>query len=358
MLSWVCSILGIFFFCYGSITLADSQDLFNKPLLRSVHFVDDRHGWITGYNGIYYTDDGGVTWRVEPVLVGKLSSTLGDLSVQYTGAVVWSDQSRCVIRVEKGLLVGDLNLNRWITVQSRLLELERVRSIVFVNSKRGWAIAPGSPGSLIYGTNDGGFNWNQEFRVPETLYGIFVNAEADVWAVGSGCLAVHTNDGGKTWNKAVIAAGRQKDGRVNDFHTSYFVGSKRTGWIAGTHGTILRTTDGGREWLAQSSGFSRGTTFHAMSFASEDEGWVIGTRYSIDEPHKESTEAIVLHTSDAGLRWQKQSINIEEKIMDIQALSNGRAWLVGEDGSLFRTVDHGRTWDRQRLPSKPGIPPR
>jgi len=337
--------------CWYSI-FADSRYLYNKPLLRSVHFVDDAHGWISGYNGVYYTDDGGVTWRAEPVSVGKLSSTLGDLSVQYIGALIWSDQSHCIVRGDKGLIVGDLNLKSWDT--SPLIELERARSVLFVNRRRGWAVVPGSPGSLIYGTTDGGFNWDQEFRVPESLYGVFANAENDIWAVGSGCLAVHTNDGGKTWSKAIIGAGRQKDGRLNDFHTSYFIGSKRIGWIAGTHGTILRTSDGGREWLAQSSGFSRGTTFHAMSFASESEGWVIGTRYSIDseKSYNEGTEAIVLHTIDGGLQWEKQSINIEEKIMDVQALSNGRAWLVGEDGSLFRTVDHGRTWDRKRLPSK------
>jgi len=251
--------------------------------------------------------------------------------------IAQADQDSCIVRTEKGLVAGRGSPRQWTTVSRTLPDSERVWSAMFQNPERGWAVVFALPGSVLYGTTNGGLDWERQYKTFEVLHSVFAVSQSDVWAVGSEGKAVHTTDGGQTWKEVVIASGRANDGYLSDLHAVSFV-SRMTGWISGLPGTILRTTDGGNEWIKQDSGFSKRTGFSAISFADENEGWVVGTRYNIEntEPPKERLEAIILHTSDGGLHWEKQPIQLEERLLDVQALSNGRAWVVGEDGTCSK----------------------
>ena len=330
---------------------ADSYGLHRKPLLRSVRFVDEKFGWIAGYGGVFHTSDGGRNWQRQPVSVGRITPREGDRTVENVGQIVWADQDSCIIRGEKDLLVGRAQERQWSAVPLTSPDLLRATFVGFVNQRRGWAIVPGSPGSVVYATTNGGLDWMREFKAVEPLYDVFAVSEIDVWAVGGECKLLHTTDGGLTWKESVVASGRRRDGRLTDFHAVSFT-SPRRGWISGLSGTVLRTTDGGNEWVRQETGTSTRTGLFAISFADENEGWVVGSKSIIDndDPPKERNEAVILHTSDGGLRWETQGPPLEERMLDVQALSNGRAWVVGEDGTVLRTVDHGKKWTRVKLP--------
>jgi photosystem II stability/assembly factor-like uncharacterized protein len=347
----ICLLIVTHSFCMDEATgWTDTYSLVNKPVFRSVRFVDDKHGWIVGYQGVFHSSDGGRTWRLQPVPVGSLAPREGQVLVQNIGLIAQADQNSCIIRTEKGLVAGRTNQSHWATVSLRLPDPQRLWCAVFQNQERGWAVVLGSPGSVLYGTANGGLDWEREFKTLEVLHSVFAVSQSEVWAVGGECKAVHSTDGGQTWKEMIIASGRRSDSHLTDFHAVSFV-SPQKGWISGLSGTILRTTDGGNEWIKQDSGFSKWTVFSAISFADENEGWVVGSRSYIDntEPPKERIEAIILHTNDGGLHWLRQGPKLEERLLDVQALSNGRAWIVGEDGTVLRTADHGKNWTRVRV---------
>jgi len=116
--------------------------------LYSVSVVDDKHVVAVGYYGaIYYSGDGGDTWK-------------------------------------KG---------RTDTIQS-------VYSVSMADAQRGWAV--GQRG-LILRTEDGGITWARQPNLKESegshLFAVTAIDADNAWAVGEWGTRIRTSDGGKTW---------------------------------------------------------------------------------------------------------------------------------------------------------------
>lgn len=204
-------------------------------------------------------------------------------------------------------------------------------SVSFPTDREGWVC--GRFGTIDH-TGDGGLTWTrQESRTVLTLTSIWFVDENNGWAVGDGGTILHTEDGGKKWVT-------QKSPLPQFFMGVQFV-DRRKGWIAGEATTILYTEDGGNTWQVQFQ--DQDFILKSISFCDELNGWAVGEF------------GFIYRTEDGGKTWRNQGGKYEfsEKtgnieggnfLFDVVAVDPLRAWIVGIDGNVSRTVDGGITW--------------
>jgi photosystem II stability/assembly factor-like uncharacterized protein len=99
------------------------------------------------------------------------------------------------------------------------------------------------------------------------------------------------------------------------------------GWAVGQDGAILHTTDGGAHWTRQTSNTEE--PLNAVHFHDPLHGWATGN--------------VALYTTDGGTTWLESSGMVgSHYAIDFVDLSYG--WMAGGGGSTFRTTDGGQTW--------------
>lgn len=175
----------------------------------------------------------------------------------------------------------------------------------------------------------------------------FVDANTG-WAVAGGGTVLHTEDGGETWTDQNL----EGDALLIDVD---FV-NDQTGWAAATNtNSIYYTTNGGATW-SESGPFEDDITIQAISFTDEHHGWAFG--YSWRDG---LAFAVVNHTSDGGVTWQRQ---MEYALEDNHYVFWGgtfiddqNGWAIGSrydesTGVIHQTTDGGETWERaENLPT-------
>ncbi|MEW6443633.1 MAG: YCF48-related protein [bacterium] len=117
---------------------------------------------------------------------------------------------------------------------------------------------------------------------------------------------------------------------VHDDLFSLTFPTEKDGWACGRFGAILHTSDGGASWVRQSSG----TTFTLSSiwFTDAKNGWAVGNKGTI------------LHTSDGGQKWEAQQSPVELYHMDVLFLNPLKGFIVSERTHILGTEDGGQTW--------------
>jgi photosystem II stability/assembly factor-like uncharacterized protein len=169
-------------------------------VIKSVFFIDEKRGWVTGYADgrlggfIAATDDGGAIWKLQ--------------------------------------LQGDADFH-----------MEKIR---FHNEKFGFAV--GSEGVLR--TIDGGETWRR-CSEKSFLFDIRIVSRDEAWVVGANGLLLHTGDGGETWSETKLPKPYE-----SMWLSSVVFQNGRRGWVAGDKGVILTTGDGGKTWMLESEGAS------------------------------------------------------------------------------------------------------
>jgi photosystem II stability/assembly factor-like uncharacterized protein len=204
-------------------------------------------------------------------------------------------------------------------------------SASFPTDKDGWVA--GRWGCILH-TADGGKTWvRQNTGTNYTLSSVFFIDPKQGWAVGEEGIIIHTKDGGKTWEK-------QKS-PTRFFHMRVLFLTPTAGFIASEQTNILYTSDGGKTWTV---GFKdQDFILKSLSFADQNNGWAAGEY------------GFIYNTKDGGKTWQKQfgNFGLSEAtgdveggnyIFDVVALDPQRAWGVGIDGYVIRTVDGGKSW--------------
>lgn len=320
-------------------TLAKEIVTYKRPLFRSVKFVDDSHGWISGYRGVFFTSNGGNTWHRQPVPIGLKSRFTTTAAVEATGWIAWADVNCAIIRTDNGLAFGDARSKQWRNVNIPIEALTYMKAVAFIDKQHGWSV--GQLGKISR-TSDAGATWmdvkNNAWY--DLLYGLFPLSATEIWAIGNEGTVLHTTDGGESWNRQAL-----NDGKVNDSSlvSIQFI-NPQEGWICGSDGLIFHTIDRGEHWEMQNAPRLKRAFLTAVSFANENEGWITGFRYKNEE-----TNGLIFHTRDGGRHWEERSIYTKDRLLSIQALSNGRAWAVGLNGTVLRTIDHGKNWVSIRL---------
>ena len=229
------------------------------------------------------------------------------------------------------LQAGTLNPNMAATSSSQLI---------------GWTVGGSRDGyATILNTTNGGADWVRQGG-PEELVDAALNCVAAVdadtaWTVGwntQGYSTIyHTTNGGIDW---VRQGTRDTVGNVALSKISAC--NREVAWVSGDKGTVLLTTDGGQTWRDRSpAGYSN--YFQGITALDANFAWAAG--------HMQDGYASILHTTNGGLSWIRQSgedVTNLANILSIGAADALHLWAVGfhgiSEGRVIGTTNGGATW--------------
>jgi photosystem II stability/assembly factor-like uncharacterized protein len=127
----------------------------------------------------------------------------------------------------------------------------------------------------------------------------------------------------------VVHAQQSRVARDDLFSVSF--PTEKEGWACGRYGTILHTSDGGATWSRQSSGTT--FTLSGICFPDTKNGWAVGNKGTI------------AHTTDGGRTWEKQESPIDYFHMDVAFLNAREGFITSERTHILATTDGGKTWE-------------
>ncbi|MBR9979233.1 MAG: choice-of-anchor D domain-containing protein [Bacteroidetes bacterium] len=328
-------------------------------------FIDSQNGWIVGGNGaLLRSSDGGVTWTSMDNLL-RTTPFLG-MSIVFTDALTG------LISTNTGLLLRSTDGGySWDVLSRGPLSLQRLKV-----APDGSVWGTGSIGAIARST-DAGLTWKLFSTGTTTvIYDIaFPDAQTAVAVCGGG-LILRSEDQGVTWTDISAPIGtditsidffdaqhgfavqkpkyllRTTDGGVTWTDTSFVVNEltqvrfadATNGWlVSNSTGSVFRTTNAGASWDFIAVEQPRRFTFHAVHPVSDQKTLLLGTGGAI------------FLTEDGGQSWTQGGTAITRRHFNsITALSDSSAWVFG-NGSAYRTVDAGVTWQGSDTISLPGF---
>lgn len=329
----------------GGITWFE-QETGVSSILWDVCFIDRDRGWVTtaSNNQLLHTTDGGNTWTITtfPVALRTiqfLSDSIGFISgfgkiLKTTdGGNTWNDIVTPVeaffndmefINENIGFLVGGYRRffkttdggMSWFPL--KLGEYNNLNSIHMFDQSRG--VAVGEDGTVLR-------TWTGDFWVSgfsntyQKLNSVFALNYSDAVAVGDSGMILRGYYTYQTWV--------EKSSGVSKNLNSVFFINRDTGWIAGDDGVILKSTNRGLTWDLLNSGTTM--DLNSISFTNQFYGWAAG-------------DGGILKTTNGGLSWFQHNI-LNFNYYNIQLLDSYAGFVLGQNGRLFRTYDGGLNWD-------------
>jgi photosystem II stability/assembly factor-like uncharacterized protein len=159
------------------------------------------------------------------------------------------------------------------------------------------------------------------------------------WVAGDGGFVSRTVDGGLTWTRQSVET---KDA-INDI---YFRNKDNGYLLAGN--SIFQTEDGGQTWRELRRYFA--TDFggalpelYSVRFSGKKRGWVVGSISADDRV----IDSLVIYTDDGGKSWQRQRVPTKQELIHVDFADEKRGWIVGVGGTILHTEDGGETWAEQ-----------
>ncbi|UQS87984.1 YCF48-related protein [Pseudomonas chlororaphis subsp. piscium] len=161
-----------------------------------------------------------------------------------------------------------------------------------------------------------------------------VHAGSRLVAVGDRGHILYSDDQGQTWTQAKVPT-RQLLTAV------YFVDAQH-GWAVGHDAQVLASEDGGLTWTKQFEDLKREAPLLDVWFQDTNNGFAVGAYGAL------------LATTDGGKHWEDASDRLDNEdqyhLNAIAAVKDSGLFIVGEQGSMFRSADWGQTWERLEGP--------
>lgn len=212
-----------------------------------------------------------------------------------------------------------------------------LNDIFFSDIYHGWAVGM----NYILTTNNGGKTWRPQHQYwTSTLGGVYFANNMVGWAVGGdgniGTILSTTN-GGRSWSSQNILTSEH----LIDID---FVDSQN-GWVVGRYNVVLHTSDGGLNWTRQ-------TTPNSFIYGDAVDFWDINTGWIVTDH-----EGSILYTSDGGSHWVQQPVeNIPNNMRGVSFISANEGWTSGYSDDpgcpdslrtrIFHTVNAGNNWEQ------------
>ena len=250
---------------------------------------------------------------------------------------------RVVTAGERGhILYSDDNGDSW--EQARVPTTQMLTAIYFINKNRGWSV--GHDG-LILVSDDGGSSW----RIQRD--GIAAQAQANLSAreqahqeIGrlesalaiadeeqKAELALQLEDAIMDLEDADLAL--KEDVFTSPLMDIWFQDEQR-GWATGAFGTMLATEDGGRTWRDDSKHLQNIDEFHLNAITGDGEGRVFIA----------GEGGVMYRSLDNGSNWETLPPFYEGSWFGLVYTASMDALLVfGLRGNLYRSTDFGDSWD-------------
>jgi photosystem II stability/assembly factor-like uncharacterized protein len=284
----------------------------SKNLTR-IRFYDEFTGYISSYNSLLKTTDGGNSW----------TSTLLPAGIN---SVFPIGKDTLIAVGSSGKILKSFNAASSWEIISRG-SLSSLNYAKFFDEDNG--IAAGI--SLILSTSNGGADWKEQFTgITQNINSIFFINKFKGWYVGNSGTILHTSDGGKTWLE-------QQSFTDRDLMDVFFIDENR-GIIVGA-GIILKTTDGGENWFLGS--VVTNAWFRRVYFSDPDFGLVAGIT--------SGWKWLIQGTTDGGIDWDEQYRGSGGEMYNMFFVNRNTGWILGRDRILLKTNDSGLNWEDMNL---------
>ncbi|MCB2222047.1 MAG: T9SS type A sorting domain-containing protein [Bacteroidetes bacterium] len=215
-------------------------------------------------------------------------------------------------------------------------------SVFFTDVSTGY-----SCGGWIRKTINGGISWS-------TVYSSTISSMNYVWftdsnkgfAVGQGYMGtgwyakiLKTTNGGSDWSNSPTNPTWPAGG----FNSAYFLNSN-LGYVVGgwywqwsqfdgwENPHVFKTTNGGESWLVLDSLFQVETIFNSVYFCTNETGYIVGTNGTI------------FKTTDGGITWNSQTSGINSDLNEVKFDDINHGYIVGDSGIILKTHDGGENW--------------
>ncbi|MHC8351382.1 WD40/YVTN/BNR-like repeat-containing protein [Pseudomonas sp. RT4P38] len=161
-----------------------------------------------------------------------------------------------------------------------------------------------------------------------------VHAGKRLVAVGDRGHILYSDDQGATWTQAKVP--------TRQLLTSVFFVDDKHGWAVGHDAQILASEDGGVTWTKQFEDLKRESPLLDVWFQDVNSGFAVGAYGAL------------LETIDGGKNWEDASDRLDNEdqfhLNGIAAVKDAGLFIVGEQGSMFRSADWGQTWEKLEGP--------
>lgn len=200
-------------------------------------------------------------------------------------------------------------------------------------------VAVGDRGHILY-SDDQGATWTQA-KVPtrQLLTSVFFADDQHGWAVGHDAQILASEDGGVTWTKQFEDLKRESP------LLDVWFQDVNSGFAVGAYGALLATTDGGKHWEDASDRLDNEDQYHLNGIAAvKDAGlFIVGEQGSM------------FRSADWGQTWEKLEGPYEGSLFGVIGTAQANSLLAyGLRGNLFRSTDFGTTWEPVELKAARG----
>ena len=309
----------LFVFHKDTLVSARTYVRTRRPGLTSVRFIDNQYGWIAGTQGVFYTDDGGWSWRRQKLVVAKEFGRSRAALVEKSGKILWADKESALVRTDNSLAIGNGKAGPWRLVKCQTSP--QLLDIAFPERDLGWAISDRG----IYFSRDGGSSWELKRKSSEGLQSLCAVSAKAVWVIGFRRLMISTTDQGESWHEYLF-----QDREPFYLRSVKFIDQKR-GWAFKSNGPLF-SSDGGVTWGAYGPPDMKATELFDVAFGNENVGWIVG-------------DGTIFYTENGGRNWEIKVRNIKDYMVSISPLPNGNSWAVGAGGTVMKTSDTGKAWE-------------
>ncbi|MCB0727595.1 MAG: T9SS type A sorting domain-containing protein [Ignavibacteriae bacterium] len=229
---------------------------------------------------------------------------------------------------------------RWVKVNSPVNV--SLRNCVFTDNLHGWAA--GDDGVIIH-TSDGGYNFEiQNSTIPFYINDIFFLNNRLGWVVAneflfSGTTILSTTNGGEVWTSELFPD-------TSQFFTNIYFRDSLNGFMSGFFGSIFKTSDGGNSWQQSMVDSSEYSSFliSKITFSSPLNGFACGGYIDI--------AGVIWRTTDGGFNWSAD-VYSPEPFYDFYVFDQNRLISAGGDFEygvqLSRTSNAGLNWEYESL---------
>ena len=167
--------------------------------------------------------------------------------------------------------------------------------------------------------------------VPNSLLLDGASAGSRLVAVGERGHVLVSTDGGMKWKQARVP--------VRALLTAVHMHDERLGWAVGHDAVILRTEDGGATWEVAHHAPKEERPLLDVWFRDEKNGYAVGAY------------GYFLGTRDGGRTWKPRTIDKDDFHLNaLVPAGNGRLYIAGEAGAIYRSDDGGDTWRKLSSP--------
>ncbi len=170
----------------------------------------------------------------------------------------------------------------------------------------------------------------QQIRPDKLLLLDATYAGKNIVAVGERGTILVSSDAGNTWQQARTP--------TQATLTALTFTDEQLGWAVGHDAVILGSRDGGKNWQQLYSAPEQQAPLLDVWFENSLSGYAVGAYGSFYQ------------TRDGGKTWQARKILADDMhINTIVGGADGKLFIAGEAGMMYRSSDHGANW--QALPS-------